>query len=390
MNTNLCPCILEANISVDTDLVNVLIHHKLTDTYEESALTGISEETKASILNGKAEVVVNKDLYNYYTQYTTNPDTTTMSTGETDNDVFPIFDSFAGNFKYFNPDYIYVVLEYNYNNVRYKISLGDIGSKEIEAVRCGKAKVVGNKDLFDSYLRQLSPMDIMRLFGDINEDCPTSEDFDEDDFDNDFDSDANFNSDDDADFGAEDWFGNFKSNDTPFDPFCDTTAIEIEPPVAPIFGVNPDGDTVKTDNIVDDSNRKRIMKYMQDNDLSNIYCLVLALMCSYVANGYPMELDCVRKIALHAMRKIHGFSKDDFDINKMYKKMVDQAVNDMDHLIGSLRYKIIPGDKMFTFNGKLHLHPAYTIFANIFANSYFNPYLTEEEDIGRSVELFDV
>jgi hypothetical protein len=342
MDTNLCQYVLEPHIRVEAGLITVLIHHKLSDTYEESVLTDISEETKALIRNGQAEVVANKDLYDCYNEYTANADAYFTSSDEACNDVFLIPDSYAN--KYFDPDFTYAVLEYNIDDDPLGAPLSDFAPREIEAVRCGKAKVVGNKDLFDSYLRQLSPMDITHL----------------------------------------------ESADIPINPFVDTTAIEIEKPVAPIFGDNTDDDAMKTDEFVDASNGTRIAKYMQDNDLSNIYCLVLALISVYVANGYITDLDYVKKIALHALRKIHGFSKDDYDINKMYKEKVNQAVEDMDHLICSLRYKIIPGDKTFTFNGKMHLHPAYTIFANIFANSYFNPYLTEEEDIGRSVDLFDV
>ena len=354
--------LLEIGAEFNADLVNVQLRNKVTNSVIEKAICDVTREEINEIRNGLLEIEANEDLFNCYIQQVSNAET--ALDGDDSDNSFTVNTTLGG--VPFDPEYVYVVIYSKTEEGYYKRSLAELTRVDVEEIRCGRANVVKNKDVFDSYLRQLSIEDVERLFGGD-------------------DSADNYDNADGDDF-ADRTFPEIDGS-----AFNNNNAITFDIPT-PSFSL-PDNDILGnvafneqvTDSAIDNSNSLRIEKYMNNDDISEIYCVALAVMGLCISSGKLIDTKHVEKVVGHTIRKTFGLDKERYTLE--YKKKVQKAVEDMDNLIHSLRYKTIPRNKCGGGFDLVYKNPAYTLFANIFANSYFYPYTTEKDDLGKSFDL---
>lgn len=125
----------------------------------------------------------------------------------------------------------------------------------------------------------------------------------------------------------------------------------------------------------DTHNGHVIKKYFNKNISGYIYSLVISL--AAVNLEFDDEIDKVF-IAKHFRRIL----RDKLDLTaeeyeNMYMKDVYKAICNVEHLLFALRYKQLPPEGL-EFSPIPYGDSTYTIFANIFGNSIFNPYANEE------------
>ncbi len=356
--------VLENGAMFDAGFVKILLHNTITNSVTEKSIGEVTREEINEIRNGISVIDVNEGLFNCYIQQVSNSDT--ALDGEDSNNPFIVNTSLGG--VPFDPEYVYIGIYSKIEEGYYEKSLADLTKEDVEDIRCGRARVTENKDVFDSYLRQLPVEDVVRLFGG----------------DDSADVFGNVNGDGFADWTCpENDDSAFNNNNTIAFDFPNPS---FSLPDNDIFGSIAVDEQV-TDSAIDTTNTQRVEKYMNNDDISEIYCVALAVMGLFISLGNLIDTKRVEKVVGHTLRKTFGLDKDRYNLE--YKKKVQKAVEDMDHLVHSLRYKNIPLNKCGGGLYLEHKNPAYTLFANIFGSSYFYPYTTEKDDLGKSFDLVE-
>lgn len=129
------------------------------------------------------------------------------------------------------------------------------------------------------------------------------------------------------------------------------------------------------DNNADSYNGFLIKNYFHKNVPGYIYTLILSLMALNYEVNNDNDKEFVAKYVCGALMEKLELPPEKFE--PRYGKMVANAIYDVENLIYSLRFKSLADEAIDEFH-LFYGDAAFSFFANIFANSIFNPYVTQD------------
>lgn len=144
----------------EPDLISTLLYNKISDVTIEKTFNEISLEDIHYIRSGILQVQANEGLLDSYIRQST-------SKGIFPEDNLPYYvqEFVALNDVFFDPEFVTVLIYENCSEESYARVLSEITRADIRNIRCRKARVVANMDLWMSYVTTLSSEDTERLFG---------------------------------------------------------------------------------------------------------------------------------------------------------------------------------------------------------------------------------
>lgn len=125
----------------------------------------------------------------------------------------------------------------------------------------------------------------------------------------------------------------------------------------------------------DSHNSFMVRRYLRNSVSGYIYILALAFAATSLELKEDIDADFVKSHVTDTLIDVMKLIEEEY--NEFYADMVEKAVADTEHMLYALRYKNIGAEGMALSNIP-YGDSVYTVFANIFGCSVFNPYVRDD------------